>query len=117
MLATATCTYRCLSSQQLEVIYTVQLSAGDLRAGGSESASARVAAAVKIVQAIARGPSGRPFSYPITDDMVPGYSAVVQHPMDLTTVAQRLSDGAYASLGEQALLHSTWAQPVLKYLT
>lgn len=58
------------------------------------------AAALRVVEAIARSPAGRPFSTPVTDDVVPGYSAAIRHPMDLGTIASRLSQDAYASLGE-----------------
>ena len=59
-----------------------------------------MAAALKVVQAVARSPAGRPFAAPVTDDVVPGYSAAISKPMDLSTIASRLSQGSYPSLGE-----------------
>lgn len=58
-----------------------------------------MAAAHKVVQAIMRSPAGRPFAVPVTDAIVPGYSAVIKQPMDLSTVASHIVQGTYAGLG------------------
>ena len=75
-----------------------------LHAGSAGAGQDGMAAALKVVQAIARSPSGRPFSLPITDEMVPGYHAVISQAMDLSSIATGLSQGSYTSLGQLPLL-------------
>ena len=40
-----------------------------------------------------------PFSRPVNEEEVPGYSLAVQTPMDLGTVLEKLKNGDYTSLG------------------
>lgn len=46
-----------------------------------------------------RDPEGI-FAEPVTDDIAPGYSALIKHPMDLSTMATKLSNHAYYSAEE-----------------
>lgn len=64
------------------------------------SSAEDLAAALKVVKATTRSRSGKPFGEPVTDEEVPGYSAVIKRPMDLGTIAQRLQDGYYKLTGE-----------------
>lgn len=67
------------------------------------SASAeQLAAAGKVVRAVARGEAGWPFEAPVTDAMAPGYSREIARPMDLGTIAKALKSGNYASLGARS---------------
>ncbi len=59
----------------------------------------QLAAAGKVVRAVARGEAGWPFEAPVTDDMAPGYSREIVRPMDLGTIAKGLKRGDYHSLG------------------
>ena len=36
----------------------------------------------------------------MTDEIAPGYSALIKHPMDLSTMATKLSNHAYSSVDE-----------------
>ncbi len=60
----------------------------------------QLAAAGKVVRAVARGEAGWPFEAPVTDAMAPGYSREIARPMDLGTIAKALKRGNYTSLGE-----------------
>jgi hypothetical protein len=40
------------------------------------------------------------FAEPVTDEIAPGYSALIKHPMDLSTMATKLSNHAYSSVDE-----------------
>ncbi|KAL7668464.1 hypothetical protein ACOME3_009166 [Neoechinorhynchus agilis] len=40
------------------------------------------------------------FQTPITDDIAPGYSSVVDRPMDFSVMAHKILDGVYVSVGE-----------------
>lgn len=46
-----------------------------------------------------RDPEGI-FAEPVTDDIAPGYSALIKHPMDLSTMATKISNHAYWSAEE-----------------
>jgi hypothetical protein len=65
----------------------------------------QLAAAGRVVRAVARGSHGWPFSAPVTDEVAPGYSKEIKHPMDLGTVSKQLKHDVYSSLG--ALLFVT----------
>ncbi len=54
----------------------------------------------QVVKKFLRRPAAGPFSEPVPGD-VPGYHDVIEHPMDLGTVAANLHDGSYSSLGAQ----------------
>ena len=40
------------------------------------------------------------FAEPVTDDIAPGYSALIKHPMDLGTMATKLANNQYGSVDE-----------------
>ena len=40
------------------------------------------------------------FAEPVTDEIAPGYSTLIKYPMDLTTMATKLSNHAYSSVDE-----------------
>ena len=41
---------------------------------------------------------GRIFSDPVTDDIAPGYSALISQPMDISTMGQKIALGQYATV-------------------
>lgn len=51
-------------------------------------------------QAVMESKHGAPFAVPVSEDMVPGYHTVIQHPMDLGTIANNLKQRIYKALGE-----------------
>ncbi|BDA48817.1 probable pH-interacting protein at C-terminar half [Coccomyxa sp. Obi] len=59
----------------------------------------QLAAAGKVVRAVARGEAGWPFEAPVSDEVAPGYSREIVRPMDLGTIAKALKRGDYTSLG------------------
>ena len=46
-----------------------------------------------------RDPDGI-FAEPVTDDIAPGYSALISIPMDLATIAKKIDVGQYDSIGD-----------------
>ena len=40
------------------------------------------------------------FAYPVTDNIAPGYSKIISHPMDFSTIRQKINDNKYATLQE-----------------
>lgn len=40
------------------------------------------------------------FAWPVTDTIAPGYSAIIQHPMDFSTMRTKISNNEYDSLGD-----------------
>ena len=46
-----------------------------------------------------RDPEGI-FAEPVTDSIAPGYSSIIKHPMDLTTMSSKLENNMYTSLTE-----------------
>lgn len=46
-----------------------------------------------------RDPEGI-FAEPVTDDIAPGYSAIIHHPLDLKTVLKKIETNAYPSVNE-----------------
>lgn len=46
-----------------------------------------------------RDPEGI-FAEPVTDDIAPGYSALIKHPMDLSTMGTKVASHAYCSAEE-----------------
>ena len=50
-------------------------------------------------QGVRRSKAGKPFAEPVPLDEVPGYAAVVSHPMDLGTIIEGLFAGRYSSPG------------------
>lgn len=46
-----------------------------------------------------RDPEGI-FAEPVTDDIAPGYSTIIQSPMDLTNMASKVEGNQYSSVME-----------------
>ena len=40
------------------------------------------------------------FAYPVTDNIAPSYSKIIQNPMDFSTMAEKIEDNEYSSLNE-----------------
>ena len=60
--------------------------------------------AQKAVKAMTKLKVAAAFSVPVSEEDVPGYSLVVQNPMDLNTVLEKLKSGQYLSAGTDCLL-------------
>ena len=56
-----------------------------------------------ILQALKKHANAGPFLEPVNSEAVPGYSSVVEQPMDLATVEQKLRAGVYTSAYQFAL--------------
>lgn len=55
-------------------------------------------AAVQALDSVLAGPVMKPFISRVTEKIAPGYSEVITHPMDLTTVRSKLErPGGYTS--------------------
>lgn len=52
-----------------------------------------------MVRGVLKLKAAAPFSRPVNEEEVPGYSLAVQSPMDLGTVLEKLKNGEYTSLG------------------
>jgi Bromodomain/JmjC domain, hydroxylase len=52
----------------------------------------------KILSGIRRYKSASLFLHPVTDDIAPGYSKIVKHPMDLGTMRSKLDKNEYTSM-------------------
>ena len=62
-------------------------------------AGSQLAAAEKVVAQVAKLKAAAAFLEPVTEAAVPGYSKVVQQPMDLGTVQAKLKVRGYPSAG------------------
>ncbi|XP_014218424.1 bromodomain-containing protein 7 [Copidosoma floridanum] len=40
------------------------------------------------------------FAWPVTDNIAPGYSSIIAHPMDFSTIKQKIDDSNYQNLNE-----------------
>lgn len=40
------------------------------------------------------------FAFPVTDNIAPGYSSIISHPMDFSSMKTKIDDGAYGSVAE-----------------
>lgn len=40
------------------------------------------------------------FAFPVTDNIAPGYSSIISHPMDFSSMKAKIDDGAYGSVAE-----------------
>ncbi len=65
----------------------------------SQAAAAELSKAQKAVKALLKLKVAAIFSAPVSEEEVPGYSLVIQNPMDLGTVLEKLKNGEYASAG------------------
>ena len=52
-----------------------------------------------MVKGVLKLKAAAPFSRPVNEEEVPGYTLAIQNPMDLGTVLEKLKNGEYASLG------------------
>ena len=64
-----------------------------------QPAAAELSKAQKAVKALLKLKVAAIFSAPVSEEEVPGYSHVIQNPMDLGTVLEKLRNGEYASAG------------------
>ena len=54
------------------------------------------------MQEVTQSKHGAPFAAPVSKEAVPGYHTVIRQPMDLGTVAGKLQQRAYPSVGERS---------------
>ena len=66
---------------------------------GTQDSAADLSRAQKVVRGVLKLKAAAPFSRPVSEEEVPGYSLAVQNPMDLRTVLEKLKNGEYTSLG------------------
>lgn len=66
------------------------------------SSAADLSSAHKAVKGTLKLKTAAPFSGPVSEEDVPGYSTVIQNPMDLGRIAEKLKNGGYATTGESA---------------
>ena len=67
---------------------------------GAHDSPADLGRAQKVVKGVLKLKAAAPFSRPVNEEEVPGYTLAVQNPMDLGTVLDKLKNGEYTSLGE-----------------
>ena len=67
--------------------------------GRGGSTVEELAAAQKVVAAVARSEHGAPFAEAVTPEDAPDYGDYILHPMDLGTITDRLKQGHYDSCG------------------
>ncbi|KAF0296891.1 Bromodomain-containing protein 9 [Amphibalanus amphitrite] len=71
-------------------------------AGGAEDASPEGPPLRRFLEHLLRGLQEKDtrgfFSVPVTDDVAPGYSSIIDTPMDFSTIAQKVRDGLYPGL-------------------
>lgn len=48
------------------------------------------------------------FAWPVTDHIAPGYSQIIQQPMDFSTMKQKIDENQYSSLSEYIVRSSLW---------
>lgn len=66
----------------------------------SQAAVAELSKAQKAVKALLKLKVAAIFSAPVSEEEVPGYGLVIQNPIDLGTVLEKLKNGEYASAGK-----------------
>lgn len=65
------------------------------------SSAADLSSAQKAVKGTLKLKAAGPFSAPVSEEDVPGYSSVIQNPMDLGSIAEKLKNGEYATTGRR----------------
>ena len=65
------------------------------------SSAADLSSAQKAVKGILKLKVAAPFSAPVSEEDVPGYSSVIQNPMDLGSIAEKLKNGEYTATGKR----------------
>jgi len=48
------------------------------------------------------------FAWPVTDHIAPGYSQIIQQPMDFSTMKQKIDENQYSTLSEYIVRSSLW---------
>ena len=71
--------------------------------GRGGSTAEELAAARKVVAAVARSEHGAPFAEAVAPEDAPDYGDYILHPMDLGTITDRLKRGHYDSCGNVLL--------------
>lgn len=75
----------------------------------AESSSAdELKRALKAVKGLSKLKVAAPFTAPVSEEEVPGYHDVVTEPMDLQSVADKLQQHQYASIGKSACSPSSY---------
>ena len=88
-----------------DVLPDEQQSKKSKKAAGADSEAAAAASAAelskaqKVVKGLTKLKVAAAFSTPVSEEDAPGYSLVVQNPMDLGTVLKQLKNGEYSSAG------------------
>lgn len=65
------------------------------------SSAADLSSAQKAVKATLKLKVAALFSAPVAEEDVPGYSSVIQNPMDLGSIAEKLKNGEYTTTGKR----------------
>lgn len=55
------------------------------------------------------------FAWPVTDEIAPGYSSIISHPMDFLTIRQKVEENQYTSLQEFADDFRLMCENAIKY--
>lgn len=55
------------------------------------------------------------FQYPVTDQLAPGYSSIITHPMDFSTIRKKISQDEYSNLSEFRADIELMCENALKY--
>lgn len=55
------------------------------------------------------------FAWPVTDDIAPGYSAIISKPMDFSTMRQKIDDNEYTTLNEFSDDFKLMCENAIKY--
>ena len=69
-------------------------------AAADASSAADLSSAQKAVKGTLKLKVAAPFSAPVGEEDVPGYSSVIQKPMDLGSIAEKLKNGEYLTTGK-----------------
>lgn len=73
----------------------------DADSAAEASSAADLSSAHKAVKGSLKLKAAAPFSAPVSEEDVPGYTTVIQNPMDLGSIAEKLKSGEYATTGER----------------
>ena len=65
------------------------------------SSAADLSSAQKAVKGTLKLKVAAPFSAPVGEEDVPGYSSVILNPMDLGSISEKLKNGEYATTGKR----------------
>lgn len=48
------------------------------------------------------------FAFPVTDAIAPGYSSIIKHPMDFSTMSDRIKNNEYNTVTEFKVRTTCW---------